>query len=796
MLRNRGLLLNQASRLAILMMTLPVGFAQAQSAAPATPAKPAEAGTTTTTTTSDGTAPDNGQVERVTVTARKRSEDQQDAPVSIQAISARKLEQFNADGFESYVRFTPSVSFVSQGPGQSKVVIRGVAESTGAGDGGGRSSSALYLDEQPITVDGSSPDPRLVDIERIEVLSGPQGTLYGASSQSGTIRIITKKPDLQVFEGFLEATGKATEHGAPSYDLNGAINIPLIPDQLALRVVGYRAEDGGFIDNVVGTTPGGSKDNADVVAKDVNTSLTEGTRASLRWQVNPDWRATASYTFQDVNLDGRSDYDPTVGDLQAVRFFKETFADRWDQSALTVEGNLGFADLVVTGAYFNRKTSYLNDNTAYDQYLSTTSADFPLYDFGADPTGSNLGETGDERKTFEARLTSNNKSRWAWIAGAFYQDSTNNFITDSRVTDFALTPGFANAQAELALAALPALAPTDTYFYQVGRYEQQQFAVFGELSYNITESLTATVGGRWFTVDGDGRLQTQLPLGATDTLVDGLGRPVTTVETSTLPFKEQGFTPKLNLSWKADDDLLFYATYSQGFRLGGANRQRLGLAVPVQFNADKLFNYELGVKSQWLGGKLTVNAAAFKMSWEDFISDVRNPNPATFYFVTANAGQAEITGVEGEFAWRILDDVSVGGSATLLNAELSEPSDILAGGVPKGARLPVTPEFKFAFFGEHTFPLPGLQAEGYLRADYSYTGDSVNSIEPVTANLQHAYSITNVQVGMEKEAWRVNLFVNNVFDERAQLFINPNLFDARVTPNRPREVGLTVRRSF
>jgi len=278
--------------------------------------------------------------------------------------------------------------------------------------------------------------------------------------------------------------------------------------------------------------------------------------------------------------------------------------------------------------------------------------------------------------------------------------------------------------------------------------------------------------------------------------VDGLGRPVTTVESSALPFSEEGFTPKINLSYKADEDLLLYATYSEGFRLGGANRQRLGLSVPVQYNADKLFNYELGVKSQWMGGKLTLNGAAFLMRWEDFISDVRNPNPATFYFVTANAGQAEIMGLEGEFAWRVLDDLSIGGSATLLSAELSEPSAILAGGVPEGARLPVTPEFKFAMYGEYTFPVEALQAEGYLRADYSYTGDSVNSIEPLTANLQEAYSITNLQVGMEKETWRVNLFLNNVFDERAQLFINPNKFDARVTPNRPRELGLTVRRSF
>ncbi len=729
--------------------------------------------------------------EEIVVTARKREETLQDAPLSIQAFDEERLEQLNVTSFEDYARFTPSVSFVSEGPGQSKIVIRGVAESTGAADGGGRASAALYLDEQPITVDAQSPDPRLVDIARVEVLSGPQGTLYGASSQSGTIRIITNRPDTREFGGYLEATLSATEGGEGSYDLNGAVNLPLLQDRLALRITGFDAEEGGFIDNVLGTTPGGTVDNADLVGDDINGFRSSGGRIALRWEINPDWVATTSYVFQEVDVDGRSDYDPGLGDLRAVRFFEETFSDEWDQTALTIEGDVGFADLVVTGAYFSRRTAYINDNTAYDQYLTTTADYFPLYDFGPDPTGFNEGGGTDERTTFEARLSSNGASRWNWIVGAFYQDAENGFVLNSHVTDYETSPGFA-----VAVSYDPLLAPTDVYFYQVGQYDQQQIALFGELSYDFTDDLTVTVGGRWFRVDGDGQLRTQLPFGALSTIVDGSGRPITTVEDSALPFSEEGFTPKLNVTYEFHDDLLVYATYSQGFRLGGANRQRLGLAVPVQYDADLLTNYEFGWKSQTSDGRFTFNGAAFYMTWDDFISDIRNPNPATFYFVTANAGQAEIIGVEAEALWRPTDRLEIGGSATILNAELSEPSDVLAGGVPQGARLPISPEFKWAVFAEYRAPIAAWSGEAYIRGDYSYTGDSVNSIDPSAASTQDAHSLINLQAGFERDDWSLNLFVNNVTDERAELFINPNFFDTRVTSNRPREIGITLRREF
>ncbi len=736
--------------------------------------------------------------DEIVVTARKREESIQDAPLSIQAFGGEQIDKLNLNSFEDYVKFTPSVSFVSEGPGQSKVVIRGVTESTGASFASIQSSAGLYLDEQPITVNGASPDPRLVDIERIEVLPGPQGSLYGASSQSGTVRIITNKPDPTKIEGFVEATGKTLfDTGDPSFDFNGALNLPIISDRLALRVTGFAVRDGGYIDNVLGATPGGASDNAAVVRDDVNRATYYGGRAALRLLINDDWTATASYLFQDLNVDGRSDYDPDVGDLQTVRFFNEFYEDRFQQGALTLEGDAGFADVVVASAYFNRKTSYLNDNTAYDQYLTQTAAYFPLYDFGPDPTGFNDSGSTDERYTVEARLSSKESgSRWNWILGTFYETSKNGFALRSNVIDFPNLPGFQTAQ-----AALPSLAPTDVYFFQTGDYDRQQFAVFGELTYDLTDTLSLTGGGRWFTSDSNGQLRTQLPLGATETIFDANGAPLVTLEDSPLESKESDFLPKANITWKPTDGRLFYFTYSQGFRLGGANRDRLGLAVPSQYDADILTNYEAGFKTQLLDDRFTFNMSGFLMKWKDFQSSIRNPDPSTFFFVIANVGQARILGLEGEATFRPTNRLTLGAAATVLKAELSEPSAALSGDaaapIPKGARLPVSPNFKASIYGEYRFPVAAFGGEGYLRADFSHTGDSVNSIDPSIADRQDPYQIADFQIGFDRKDWTVNVFLNNAFDERAELFVNPNFVSVRrITPNRPRELGITINKSF
>ncbi len=714
----------------------------------------------------------------IVVTARRRKETLQDIPLDIQAFDQKRLEALNVTGFDSYARFAPSISFVSTGPGQSKLVIRGVTESTGQGGGGGQSSAALYLDEQPITVDAANPDPRLIDIERIEVLSGPQGTLYGASSQSGTVRIITNKPDPARLAGAIEGGLGDTRHGALSYDINGMVNLPIVDDTLALRVVGFRTRDGGYIDNIAGATPGGTKDNAAFARRNVNREDSHGGRAALRWDFAPNWKATASFVFQDVDVDGRSDYDEDAGDLKAVRFANEHYHDDWKQYGLTVDGDLGFADAVLTTAYFDRKVSYFYDNTAYDFYLSSLAQADPVYDgfydFGPDPTGYARNDAYAKRYTAEARLTSKGGGPLSWVAGAFYQKARTGYTSNSEVDDYTDTPSYQSVADQLP-------GPTDIYFYQKLRYEQEQYAIFGEASYKLGRALSLTAGGRYYTSTNDGLIQSQFPF--------GLAR-----EDSRLKAKENGFTPKLSLSWKPDQKLLLYATYSQGVRLGGANRDRPGLAVPTQYKGDKLTNYELGTKTQWLGGRLTVNLTAYDMTWDDIQLSVLNPNPATFFYVIVNAGKADIKGLEGEFSVRPGGGFSFGGSGTVASAKLARDNMLL--GVSKGARLPVSPKFKAALYGEYDVPIARLGGHAYLRADLSHTGASFNNLDPATANRQAAYTLVNLQLGAENDAWKLNLYANNVFDERAQYSVVDYYSTLRITPARPRQIGLALKRVF
>ena len=735
---------------------------------------PALAQTETTSRTDD--AP-TVAADVVIVTARKREETVQDVPASVQAFSQSTLEQLNVSKFEDYARFAPSISFNTSGPGQTKLVIRGVAESTGSS--AGESSAGIYLDEQPITSNAQTPDVRIVDVERIEVLNGPQGTLYGASSQSGTLKIITNKPDASKFAARLEATGKSTEDGDPSYDLQGMVNAPIVEDKLAVRVVGFYGEEGGYVDNKLSPTPGETGDNSGIADENINSVTTYGGRAAARYTVNENWTVTASYAFQESDADGLSDYDPSVGDLQTVKFFKEFRDDSWNQAALTIDGDLGFADLVIAASHFRRDIDSLADNTAYMQFLSSEYGAVPgyeFYDFGPDPLGFYDFRLREKRTALEARLASkDNGSRWSWIVGAFYETVEARTTANANIVDYPSTVSYGTVEAYLA-------EPTDVYFYQKVAYDQDQKAVFGEVSYRFTDTVTGTIGGRYFDANNDQSIYTELPKGLP-------------VEDSVSPAPEDGFTPKFGLSWTPNDDILVYATYSQGFRLGGANRDKPGLAVPKQYDADKLTAYELGLKSTWFDKRLTFNTAAFMMSWDDFQLEVRNPAENTYFFVVANVGQAEIKGVEAEVHARLTDSFTVGAAGTLLSAELSEPSDFL--GAPKGARLPVTPEEKFSIYGEYRTPVEMLGGDVYVRADYSYTGDSVNNVDPAAAQTLDSYSLVNLQLGVERDdKWTANLFVNNVSDERGVTFISPQDFRNSVNVIRPREVGVTLSKSF
>jgi outer membrane receptor protein involved in Fe transport len=755
---------------------------------------------------------DDAALGEIIVTATRRAERLQDVPESISAFDSEAIAARGLQQMEDYAKFIPGLSLGVREPGGTAIIFRGVA--TSGVQFGSVSSAALYLDEQPITAAGRNPDPRLVDIERLEALRGPQGTLYGASSQSGTLRIITNKPDTSGFSAWADVQASQIDDGDAGYDVAGMLNVPL-GDRLALRLVGFAAEDAGFIDNVLGSSQGQTFDNADRLEEDVNTVETTGARAALRWEISDAFSATASAIVQSKSADGHGDVNLDVDDLQQLRFEDESVDDDWYQLALTLDASLPFGDLIVSGSYFDRDFHYEADATDYEFNFNCPAYDADgnpnppppacvpaavTYDFGGDPRGFAVNDEATEETTFEARLQSPgaSDSRWSWLIGVFYSERDEHTEFDSYVRDYPDTPSWQE------FYNLYGIAPTNRWF--LGRYdvELDEKAVFGELSFDLTENFTITAGGRWFDYERSFRQTQDQPEGV-ETL-DG------NQQTS-----EDGTVGKLNLTYRLDEDRLVYATYSEGFRVGGSNPLKAESTLPRDYESDELQNYEIGAKTEWLDNTLRFNVAAYLMKWDDIQVQVEDPGEPVgsdvefFQLGFVNFPQAEITGIEGDFALRAGEHWSLEGAFSWNDAEISEASTLTTTNgvetftftVEDGARLPLTPDWSASLGIEFRSGGELLGGEPFARFDYAYVGDSVNSlagIESVVSGApvetQDAYSTGDVRVGIEAESWTASLFVDNVWDERAELFISNRWAKQRVSVNTPRTFGVQFRYEF
>ena len=736
-----------------------------------------------------------GGLEEIIVTATRRAERIQDIPESISAFDDKAIASRGMQQLDDYAKYVPGLSLGIREPGGTTIVFRGV---TPAGaEFGAVASAGLYLDEQPITLGGRNPDPRLIDIERLEALRGPQGTLYGASSQSGTLRVITNKPNPEAFDAWTEGLVSQTHSGDPSYDLSGMVNIPLVSDKLAVRFVGFTAEDGGFIDNVLAPSQGGTFTNSANVDENVNSARTTGGRAALRWDINDAVSATVSALFQDLSTDGHGDVNPGIaGDLQQVRFNDENLDDNWYQLALTLTAALPIGDAVFAASYFNRDFRYEADATDYEFAFNQLSINYDTvaYDFGGDPRGYATNHEKTQITTFEARLASPaaSDSRWAWLGGVFYSRDTGKSSFNSYVQGYADTPSFAS------FAAYD-LAPTDIWF--LGRYDTEldEFAIFGELSYDLTEKFTITAGGRWFDYTRRFTQHQEQPQGLAT--LDGQQ------ETS-----ENGTVGKFNVTYRFDPDHLVYFTYSEGFRVGGNNPLRPDSLLPEVYSSDTLHNYEIGAKTEWLDHRVRVNLAAYFMQWDNFSVQIEDPQPNVFQLGFVNFPSADITGVEGDFAVQISEHWSLDGSASWNNAEISQTATFTVTDsdgvsypftVEKGQRLPLTPDWTAALGIEYRSGRNVMNGEPFARFDYAYVGNSVNSLENFSSSSftspvyeQPSYQTGDFRVGLESDAWTASLFVDNLWDERGQQFFSTRWVTPRLSINRPRTVGAQLRYRF
>jgi outer membrane receptor protein involved in Fe transport len=771
--------------------------------------------------------------EVIVVTATKRAENLQDVPIAITAITTKTLDDLQVNDFEDYARLVPSLSSKAgggggsaDGPGTNNVYFRGVASGENANHSASLPSVGTYLDEQPITTIQGALDIHIFDIARIEALAGPQGTLYGASSQAGTIRIITNKPDTSGTYGEIGLEANKVAHGDWGYSGEGFVNLP-ISSNVAARVVGWYRRDGGYIDNIrgervmravdsSGEPTGGTLtlDNDDLAEDNYNDVTTYGARAALKVDLNDNWTVTPQIIGQYQKADGSFAEERGLGHYETMQFNPEKLKDKWFQAALTVEGKIGNFDVTYAGSYMKRRVDSDLDYSDYAYfYNELTTYGAYWYDNAGDQVVPNQLIQAIDRYTkqsHELRFASPAENRLRVVAGLFYQRQQHNIEQNY------IIPGLADD--------LKVPGTDDIWFTKQLRVDRD-YAAFGEVSFDITPKLTATAGGRWYKFNNS--LKGFFGFGDGYSSSTGIvqcfgppevkGSPCTNLDKSV---KDSGFVHRLNLTYKPNDDLLFYATWSRGFRPGGVNRR--GSFPP--YKADYLTNYEAGAKISF-GRGAHFNIAGYIEDWNNMQVSLLGENGLT---VVRNVGKARITGLEADLLLRPMAGMTWSTGVSYNHAVLKEDFcfDELAvdcgdagffGGLDflaeKGDKLPLTAPWKGSTQLRYEWNLrPDMKA--HVQGVVSYEGkrrrDLRPSINEIYGNLD-AYTEVDVGAGVETGPWSVDLYVKNLFDVRGQLSkgiqcreevcgdsIDGTASDGAIytVVSRPRTIGLRIGRKF
>ncbi|GLX80194.1 TonB-dependent receptor [Thalassotalea insulae] len=773
---------------------------------------------------------DTKELEVIEVTATKRTQNIQSTPVAVQAMSDEDLKDNNIGNFDDFVRYMPNVTVGGRGPGQADVFIRGMAIQPItvmlSGAQGTSPNVALYIDEQPVTAPGRNLDVYATDLERIEVLPGPQGTLFGASSQAGTVRYITKKPDLSGFEAGFTSGLSSTKSGEMSNNVEAYINLPLTND-IAFRAAMYSVHKGGYIDNVYGEftldpsinhnvadsvkglpsdTVYHTANNTDLVEKDFNDSFYTGGRFGLKYEINESWELLVQHTQQELGADGVFDYDPELGELEVQRYFPDKLRDEFGQTSWTVKGFIDELEIVYTGAFLDREVEQSIDYTGYNNsggyipwYTCSYASEQVSYRECLDPTKGFKGQQEQQRSTHEFRVATDANEKLRFIGGVFYDDF------DIKTQDdyvYVATPelGFApNAPISTANSINPNARPSGVAFFNDITRTEEQIALFGELSYDLTDSLTLTGGLRWYEIESDFTGSSNFA----QTGVDGdSGRDYdASGGHSKEPLKTDDVITKINLSYQANDDVLLYATYSEGFRPGGFNR---GGGIPsanpefpdveVTYDTDDVTNYEFGWKAMLMDNSLRFNGNVYFIEWDSMQVSRFDPVNVSILTFIENAADSEIKGFEGDITWQATDNLTLYGAFSYNETELTALKAEVIEMAPIGSTLPLTPEFQGNLRARYDWEVGEYYANWQLAAQYA--GSSYSSIVASERQKQDSYSLLNASIGIEKDSWSAKFYIDNLTDKRAELFINNQDDIPRVTTNRPRTIGLSFSYSY
>ena len=715
-------------------------------------------------------AQDDMMIEEVIVSAQKKTENLQNVPISVTTLSSDELDSLNIKDFADYVLQLPAASAVQRRPGQGQIFMRGIS------DGGNNNQSlqgpavAIYLDESPVTMIGDNLDVHVYDIERVESLTGPQGTLYGAASQAGNLKIITKKPSSEFDSGF-NISAESTRGGDGSTMVEGFVNIPL-SQNAALRFVGFNDRDGGFIDSVNDSitypVSGITRSNEVFVEDNFNDAVKDGYRAALRVDLNENWQIDVNYMGQETSTNGVWDHNPDeLGEYNVSRFYDDKTHDEWTRFSATVTGDLGFADLTFTTSSLERDFEVLSDYSHYaiDGYVEGYYTCYTYY-FGpcVDPSIQFENDTHQEYDTTEIRLSSKEGEKLNWIIGAFQTENVTDYDSQWHVP--AINPA----------AAVP--GSKDLYYQTDQVRAEDESAVFGEIYYQINDKMELTLGHRKF--DNETTLKG---------FVGTVWWPNYILGSTTRPdnvnslYDGSDSISKINLSYQVDNNSMIYITRSEGYRPGGANRTtQLG----ATYDADFLTSTEFGFKSISMDGRLRLNAAMYQMDWDDIQLGWFDSSISLLGLVD-NIGKANSNGYEIDAKYILSDTVSV--ALGYANNEAVLKEDYVLRGVVEakdGQDLPFTPDTKYNV----TINVDTGDSSS-LQFNYVFVDEMWNDLFYSDREMQDSYGIANLsfttQVGDNST---MQIYMDNIFDEVAQLYINSEDIEKLTTVNRPTTVGV------
>lgn len=699
---------------------------------------------------------DATELDVIVVTAQKRSERLIDTPQSVTSLSATDLAKLNATQFVDFANTVPGLQFTTLGAGYTTISLRGVTSGSDTGP-----TVGIYVDEVPYGSSsafnqsvGRALDAALFDIDRVEVLRGPQGTLYGASSMGGVLKYVTAAPRLDIMEGSVQAGLFDTRHGGTSYNGAAVVNLPVVADTVAVRTSGFYSRDGGFNDN-------SGRDQTDADRSEVY-----GGRIDMLAQVNDDLSVRITGFTQDIQRDGArySDYSldgtPVAGELEQNHPLPELFNSKFRLVSGTIDYDLDFADLTSITSYQYSKSDLFTDISAVYVPL------LPL--FGVDAGGAGTRSYNETEKfTQEIRLASKQDQSLQWLLGAFYtyEDSTLFQAIDT------FDPNLVKLAFNLGQVEIPS-----TY---------QEYAVFGNVTYNLTDKLNVTGGLRY---------------AHNDQSFEQIGSGLLIGSAPQAKSSEDVVTYLANAQYKFSRDATAYARFATGYRPGGPNfliRDAASgdLLAPTTFESDSLKSYEFGFKAQTPDRSFEVDLSAFYIDW----TNIQIITAVQGLSANLNAGSAHIKGAELSFIARPSTDLTVTGAFAYNDSEIGEDNPSI--GAAKGDRLPNVPKFTATLSADYVFTANAAQP--FVGATLRYVSDRNASFDQSVGFPQYElpeYTSVDLRTGLFIGPVKGQIFVRNLFDERGQLSANTSLAPAGAsvltTLIQPRTFGLSASMAF